>query len=139
MELNMALKFALLHIFIHLAIVVAIFIAFSLNSFYFFVVLFASAIIDLDHLPFLIKHGFKHWYKISFKLQKQQAYPFHNFLIIFISFLGSFLILSNFFIGICFLSIFLHLFWDFFGDVFILKMNFDHWKIRLKNKKLVEL
>jgi hypothetical protein len=131
----MALRFALFHILVHLTIITSIFIAFNLSSFYFFVVLFASAIIDLDHLPFLIKHGFKHWYKISFKSQKQQAYPLHNLLMIFISFLGSFLIFSNFFIGICFLSVFLHLFWDFFGDVFILKMNFDHWKIKFITKR----
>jgi len=125
----MGLKFALSHIFIHLAIVIAISIVFNLNWFYFFIILFASAVIDLDHLPLLIKHGFNYWYNISWVSQKPQAYPLHNLLVIFVSFLGSFLIFSNFFIGICFLSIFLHLFWDFFEDVFILNMSLNHWKI----------
>lgn len=125
----MGLKFALFHIFIHLVAVVGIYTVFNLNWFYFFLILLASAIIDLDHLPLLIKRGFNYWYRISWLSQKQQSYPLHNFLAIFIFFLGSFLIFSNFFIGICFLSIFLHLFWDFFKDVFILKMGLNHWKI----------
>jgi hypothetical protein len=124
----MGLKFVLQHILVHLLIVIGISVVFNLNLFYFFIVLFASAAIDLDHLPLLIKRGFSYWYKISVVLQKQQAYPLHNLLMIFISFLGSFLIFSNFFVGIFSLSIFLHLFLDFFEDVFILNMGFDHWK-----------
>jgi hypothetical protein len=126
----MSLKFALSHIFVHLAIIAAISIVFNLDSFYFFTVLFVSLALDLDHLPLLIKRGFDYWYRISWASQKQQAYPLHNLLAIFLSFLGSFLLYSKFFIvGIFFLAIFLHLFWDFFEDVFILKMSLNHWKI----------
>jgi len=131
-ESKMGLKFSLAHILAHVLIAVGVSVVFNLNLFYFFLVLIISAAIDLDHLPLLIKHGFRYWYKISWVSQKQQSYPLHNFLVIFISFLGSFLIYQNLFWGIIFLAIFLHLLWDFFEDVFILKMGLNHWKIKWK-------
>jgi hypothetical protein len=128
----MGLKFSLAHISVHVLTAAGISIYFNLNLLYFFLVLVASEIIDLDHLPLLFKRGFGHWYKISWASQKQQSYPLHNILVIFISFLGSFMIYQNLFLGIFFLAIFLHLLWDFFEDVLILKMGLNHWKIKWK-------
>jgi hypothetical protein len=126
----MGMKFFLLHGTVHFLIALTISIVFKLDWFYFFLVLFFSAVVDLDHLPILFKRGFNYWYKISWKAQRHQAYPLHNFLIVFISFLGSFFILKNFLVGIFFLSVFLHLVWDLLRDIFILKMNINHWNVK---------
>jgi len=120
----------LFHGFVHLFLIFLIFLVFRLEFFQVFLIFLASALVDLDHIPLIKKKGIKHWIKI-WSSHSSQIYPFHNFLSLILSFLLSFLLLSSklFIVGICFLSVFLHLFWDFFEDVFILKIGIKHWKV----------
>ena len=128
----MGFKYALIHISIHLFIVFTIYFIFNLNLQDLITVLFSSFIIDLDHLPLLIKHGIfgTFFLRTILEFKKPRKYPLHNFLTFLLSGFFSVLIFSRFFIlGVYSLSIFLHLIWDFFEDVIIFRMGINHWKV----------
>lgn len=120
----------LFHGFVHVFLVFLIFLVLKLDFPRAFLAFLASALVDVDHIPFIKRNGVKRWIKV-WSSHFHQAYPFHNFLSLILSSLLSFLVVlpETFIFGVCFLSVFLHLFWDFFEDVFILKMGIKHWKV----------
>jgi len=127
----MGLTYGVFHALVHSIIVIGISLIFNLNWSGFILVLFAQCVIDLDHIPFLKKRGIKYWFKTAWVSQVPRKYPFHNFLSIIISLVCSILILDPrlSFVGLCFLSITLHLLWDLVEDVFIFKLGMSHWKL----------
>jgi hypothetical protein len=90
-------------------------------------------LIDIDHIPFIKKHGINSWVK-TWSSHLPKAYFLHNFATIFIFSIGSFLILipKLFRLGIFFLAIVAHLLWDLFEDAIIFKIGIDHWKLKQK-------
>lgn len=124
----MSFKYFLFHGIVHLFFVGLIYFIFQLDWFYLLLIFLSSAAIDADHLPFIKRKGIKYWIKV-WSSYVPKSYPLHNFLTLFIFFLASFLIfVKEFFVlGICSLSIELHLLWDFFEDVFIFRMGIKHW------------
>ena len=126
----MGLARAFFHSLVHLSLALFVFFLFSLRSEHLLLVLLASALIDLDHLPLFLRKGINYWIEISWKRQKPQAYPLHNFITmsLFLA-LSSFIFVQPLFlVGILSLCIFLHLAWDLFEDVFIFKIGIEHWK-----------
>lgn len=125
----MSFKYFLFHGFVHLSLIGLIYFAFNLNIYQLLLVFLSSAVIDADHLSFILNRGIKYWFKISWDTHESRAYPLHNFLIIVIFSAGAFLVLlPQFFIfGICSLSVSLHLLWDLFEDAIIFKMGVKHW------------
>lgn len=125
----MGFKYFLFHSFVHLFLIELIYFTFDLNIYQLFLIFFFSVIIDVDHLPFIMSHGIKYWFKISWDTHEPRAYPLHKFLIIVIFSVGAFLVLlPQFFIfGVCSLSVSLHLLWDLFEDAIIFKMGVKHW------------
>lgn len=126
----MGFRYLLFHIFIHVFLVASIFFVFQLNLLNLFLILLSSAVIDIDHTPFIAKHGFVHWFKTAWKSDERRKYPLHNFQAIILSLFGSFLIFypELFGLGICSLSTALHLLWDFLEDIIILKVGTEHWR-----------
>lgn len=127
----MELRYFLFHVLIHLLIVLLIFFVFQLSQFNLLLVIIASALIDLDHIPFIKKHGVDAWIKV-WSSHSPKNYYLHNFVTIFIFSITSFLVLlpKLFNLGICFLAIATHLLWDLFEDVVIFKMGISHWKFK---------
>jgi len=126
----MEFKYFLFHGAIHLLFVALIFVIFDLNLRGLILVFLSSVLIDADHLPFIKKKGVNYWIKV-WRSHIVKSYPLHNFLTLFIFSIGSLLIFDPefFIIGVCSLSVTLHLLWDFIEDAFILKMGISHWKV----------
>jgi len=129
----MAHRYALFHVAVHMLLVLAVYFAFQLNYFNFFILLLGTAVIDLDHLPLLLKKGiggYLHLRNVR-ELGKPRKYFLHNFVV-----MPTFLISSvlayypqYFVFGIFSLGAASHLLWDFFEDVAVFKMGINHWKI----------
>jgi hypothetical protein len=116
---------------VHLLVPAGLYFVFNLNLLELVLVLIATLIIDLDHMPFVIRRGFGYWFKTSWVRPSSRKYPLHNFLSLAVFFILSLLILEPkfFILGACFLSIALHLLWDFLEDVFIFRLGIEHWKL----------
>jgi len=128
----MGLKYAFFHWSVHLLLVILIYLIFNLNWLNFLLVLLVAGLIDSDHIFMIRKSGgIINWAKNSMKFHMPRKYPLHNFLTIIIFLIGSFFVFNQefFAIGICSLSVALHLLWDFIEDAFILKMGIKHWKV----------
>lgn len=127
----MGVGYLLFHGFVHLLIIALIFYVFQLDYLNLFLVFLTSALVDADHLPFIKKYGWKHWFKIAWKTHEPRGYPLHNIFILAIFLVVSLLILilypQFFILGILLLSVALHLVWDLFEDVVIFKMGIKHW------------
>lgn len=116
----MGFTYALFHWFVHFFLTFLIIFSLRLDFFYSFLCFLSTIIIDLDHLPVLVKKDFK---KIL-ELSKAGNYFFHN------------LFFLTFFILLAILSIYFFLLWDFFEDIFIFKMEIKHWLIK---KNIIKL
>lgn len=123
------LLYFLFHGFVHMLLVTLIFFVFELDFLGLIFIFLASALMDADHLPFIRKKGVSNWTK-AWGSHAVKAYPLHNFLTLLFFSVGSLLIFnpSLFIIGVCSLSITLHLLWDFIEDVLIFKMGDKHWR-----------
>ncbi|MEM7821566.1 MAG: hypothetical protein QXX38_02005 [Candidatus Aenigmatarchaeota archaeon] len=129
----MRLFYVLIHSFIHLFLVFLIVVLLKLDWYHTLIAFIATCAVDLDHTLLVLKNGIKGYLflRAVTEFRKPRKYFLHNFFSIFFSFLFSFLIFSEsmFAVGIACLSIFFHLLWDFFEDVFIFKMGIKHWLI----------
>lgn len=126
----MEFKYFLFHGIIHLFLVGLLFVIFNLDLRGLVLVFLSSTLIDADHLSFIRKKGVDYWIKV-WRSHIVKSFPLHNFLTIFIFSIGSLLIFDPefFIIGVCSLSVTLHLLWDFIEDAFIFKMGISHWKV----------
>jgi len=122
------LLYFLSHGLVHLLLVALIFFVFRLGLSGLILVFLSSAIIDADHLPFIKKRGVNWWVK-DWGSHAAKSFPLHNFFTMLLFSTTSLLVFIPclFIIGICSLSITLHLLWDFIEDVFIFKMGDKHW------------
>lgn len=124
------LLYFLSHGLIHLLLVALISFVFRLGLSGLLLVFLSSAFIDADHLPFIKKRGINGWVK-SWGSHVVKPYPLHNFFTLFLFSMASLFVFDSclFIIGICSLSVTLHLLWDFIEDVFIFKMGDKHWRV----------
>lgn len=123
-------SYFLSHGLVHLFFVGLISIIFQLSLLQILLVFLASAAIDADHLPFIKKKGVNYWMKV-WGSHIIKVYPLHNFLVLIIFLIASFFILDPelFIVGICSLSVALHLSWDLIEDAVIFKMGIKHWEV----------
>ncbi len=130
MDLKYYFSYFLFHGLIHLFLIGMISIIFQLNLFQTFLAFLASAAIDADHLPFIKKKGVNYWIKI-WGSHIIKSYPLHNFLVLITFLIASLFVFDPelFIVGICSLSVVLHLLWDLIEDAIILKMGIKHWKV----------
>jgi len=130
MDLKYYSSYFLFHGLIHLFFVGLISIIFQLSLFQLILVFLASAAIDADHLPFIKKKGVNYWMKV-WGSHIIKSYPLHNFLVLIIFLIASLFVLDPelFIVGICSLSVALHLLWDLIEDGVIFKMGIKHWKV----------
>lgn len=127
----MDIIYTLFHCSVHLFLIILIYIIFKLNTLGLFLVFLAAILIDADHIPWIKKHGLSNWIESATKIHAPRKYPLHNFLTLFISTTLSCvsLLFEAIVLSACFLSVALHLFWDFFEDAFIFKIGINHWKV----------
>ena len=130
MDLKYYSSYFLFHSLIHLLSIGVIFIVFQLNLQQLILIFLASAAIDADHLPFIKKKGVRYWMKVHGS-HIIKSYPLHNFLALIIFFIASLFVLDPelFIIGICSLSVALHLLWDLVEDAFVFGMGIKHWNV----------
>ncbi|MCS7105840.1 MAG: hypothetical protein NZ942_00785 [Candidatus Aenigmarchaeota archaeon] len=121
----MSFKYIIFHWFVHLFLALMLVAWLRLELFFSLIVFLSTIAIDFDHLPITLKEGLKEILKFT----KPRRYFFHNLL-----FLVFFILLTtlpiNFSLKLIFLSLVLHLSWDLFEDVLILKIGIKHWFIK---------
>jgi len=92
----------------------------------YFIIIVISSLIDLDHIQFLEKFGFKKYVWV----EKRLVAPLHNFF--FLSVLSIASALSALFlskvISIMIFSVVLHIIWDIVEDVVIFKTSYRRWE-----------
>lgn len=124
-------KYIFLHSLVHLLIASAVCYFFSLAPVQCLLVFFVSVLIDIDHLPLVVKHGIPGYLKLRSgkEFGKPRKYALHNVYLIQISIVISVILafIDQIFISIVLMSVVAHLAWDLFEDAKILKMKIDHW------------
>jgi hypothetical protein len=133
-ERQMKYRYSMIHGFIHLSIFLFTCFILRLNILNFFIALLGTAIVDLDHLPLILRTGIKKYFRLrgTVELGKPREYKLHNLPILFSSLVVSLLFYfsDNFISFVFFLSMFLHLLFDFLEDSAIFRMGIKHWKLR---------
>jgi inner membrane protein len=133
-ERQMKYRYSMIHGFIHLSIFLFTCFILRLNILNFFIALLGTAIVDLDHLPLILRTGIKKYFRLrgTVELGKPREYKLHNLPILFSSLVVSLLFYfsDNFISFVFFLSMFLHLLFDFLEDSAIIRMGIKHWKLR---------
>lgn len=128
---SMRWKYIVLHSLAHLLIASAVCYFFSLPPLQCLLVFFVSVIIDIDHLPLVVKYGVLGYLRLRSEEEfgKPRRYALHNVYVIQISIILSVILgfLGQMFVSIVLMSAVAHLAWDLFEDAKILKMKIDHW------------
>ena len=128
-------NYALLHVAMHLVLAGFLYFAvqpdLSINFPKLVPIVLGLALVDLDHIPLWVERGIRGYLKLRSmeEFGKPRRYFMHNFFFIIGSFGGSLLVMLHDFypIGLFFLSMALHLLWDFFEDIIIFGMGYRHW------------
>lgn len=118
--------YSIFHWAVHLSLAFLFSYFLQLDFYGYLTVLLSTILIDLDHLPVLIKEGMGSILQFS----KPRKLLLHNLyflsIVLFISVLNFFLP-QYFLLNIILWSTFLHIVWDLFEDVLIFKMGIKHW------------
>jgi len=125
----MRLTYAVFHSFVHLVTPFLLWYFFNLSFENFLIVFLTTFIIDLDHLCYFNKKGFRHWLDTVLKFREGKSYPLHNLYLFLISLFGVFLLLipQYYKLGLVFVAFFLHMLWDLFEDTVIFKIGIKNW------------
>jgi hypothetical protein len=127
----MGLKYAFFHIAIHSVLALLIAFYFDLNLIGYFLIFTFTFLPDLDHLPLIKKYGIlgAFYLRAVKEFKKPRKYAFHKmyFIALFlISYIISYFYKILYF-EIIFLTFLVHMFWDLFEDLTILKIGVKHW------------
>ena len=110
------------HWTVHAVLLSLFIIVFKLNLTQVLVAVASTLLMDIDHIPIIIKMGY--WFVLE-----PIRYPLHKISILLITSIGfGWSLFTKNWINIFLSAAFLHLLWDIIEDAVVYRMGIEHWK-----------